>query len=83
MANKTIDALVFCPFYMSEAKTTITCEGIIGDYTVSRFHSEKEKADHEKNFCTGVFCKGCSIHAAIMQNYSHGANTKTAGTLRC
>ena len=34
MANKMIDALVYCPFYISEAKTSITCEGIIGDKTV-------------------------------------------------
>ena len=70
MANKTIDALVFCPFYISEARTTITCEGIIGETTVSRFETEYEKAEHEKNFCTGKTCRGCNIHSALMQNYS-------------
>ena len=80
MANKTIDALVFCPFYKSEARTTITCEGIIGEYTVSRFMSEREKAEHEKNFCTGKYCMGCGVHAALMQNY---ATVVPAATLRC
>ena len=80
MANKTIDALVFCPFYKSEAKTTITCEGIVGEYTVSRFMTEKDKAEHEKNFCTGKYCRGCGIHSALMQNYMPQAPT---AALRC
>ncbi|MBQ2730353.1 MAG: hypothetical protein IJF69_06215 [Clostridia bacterium] len=71
MPNKTIDALAFCPFYISEAKTTITCEGIIGASTVSKFKTEIEKTDHEMNFCTGKACQGCGVFSAIMQNYSH------------
>lgn len=69
MANKTIDALVFCPFYQSEARTTITCEGIIGTSTVSKFDTEAEKEEHEQNFCVSRSCSGCGIHTAIMQNY--------------
>ena len=42
MANKTIDALVFCPFYLREARLTITCEGIIGETTVSKFSTQKK-----------------------------------------
>ena len=41
MANKTIDAMIYCPFYISEARSSITCEGIIGDRTVSQFTNEK------------------------------------------
>lgn len=70
MANKTIDALVFCPFYVCEARNTITCEGIIGEYTVSRFSTEHEKAEHEKNFCTGKTCRGCGVHFALSGNYA-------------
>ena len=70
MANKTIDALVFCPFYVSEAKYTITCEGIVGSRTVNRFMSERDKTEHEMNFCTGKYCSGCGVHSAIMQNYT-------------
>lgn len=69
MANKTIDALVFYPFYMSEAPLSITCEGIVGEATVSKFPTKKKKEEHEQNFCTGHWCKGCGVYAALMQNY--------------
>ncbi len=71
MPNKTIDALAFCPFYFSEAKTTITCEGIIGKKTVSMFENSEDKIDHELNFCTGRTCVGCGVYSAIMDNYAH------------
>lgn len=70
MANKTIDALAFCPFYVCEAKTTITCEGIIGDFTISKFANEHTKREHEKNFCISRHCQGCGVYCALMQNYS-------------
>ncbi len=70
MANKTIDALVYCPFYISEAKTSITCEGIIGDKTVNQFVNEKEKRNHEENFCIGKCCHGCGVYSALMVNYT-------------
>lgn len=70
MANKAIDAMIYCPFYICEAKTTITCEGIIGDKTVNHFTTEKDKYDHEKNFCTGRCCHGCGVYSALMVNYS-------------
>ncbi len=71
MANKTIDALAFCPFYVCEAKTTITCEGIVGTLTISKFESEHAKREHEKNFCISRHCKGCGIYCSLMQNYSY------------
>lgn len=69
MPNKTIDALVFCPFYITEGKTSITCEGIIGTATVNRFKSEADKSYHELNFCTGKTCKGCGVYSALMYDY--------------
>ena len=48
MANKTIDALVFCPFYMSEAPLSITCEGIVGEATVSKFPTKKKKEERQR-----------------------------------
>lgn len=78
MANKTIDALAFCPFYVCEAKTTITCEGIVGTLTVNKFADEYEKREHEKNFCTCRHCQGCSIYCSLMQNYCY-ARTAGAG----
>ncbi|MBS5724819.1 MAG: hypothetical protein KHW59_03435 [Clostridiales bacterium] len=69
MANKAIDALAFCPFYVCEAKTTITCEGIVGAFTISKFENEHAKREHEKNFCTGRHCQGCGVYCSLMQNY--------------
>lgn len=69
MANKTIDALVFCPFYLREARLTITCEGIVGETTVSKFSTQKKKEEHEYSFCTGRQCAGCGVYSALMQNY--------------
>ncbi len=69
MANKTIDALVYCPFYISEAKTTITCEGLVGDKLTNLFESEKEKKEHEANFCTGKYCRGCAVYGALSLKY--------------
>ena len=70
MPNKTINALIFCPFYIAEAKSSITCEGIVGAATVSRFPSEEEKTYHEANFCMGQTCSGCGVYSALMTNYS-------------
>lgn len=70
MSNKVIDALAFCPFYMSESKQSITCEGLIGSSTVSRFISEQEKLEHENSFCTQKTCKGCAVYAALEFKYA-------------
>ncbi|MBE6587529.1 MAG: hypothetical protein E7647_03840 [Ruminococcaceae bacterium] len=70
MPNKAIDAQIFCPFYISEAAMSITCEGIIGSSTVSRFNNEYDKLYHETNFCTGKTCSGCGVFSALMQNYT-------------
>lgn len=69
MPNKTIDALAFCPFYVKEGKTSITCEGIVGSFTVNKFQSEISKERHERNFCTAKTCRGCSVFSALMENY--------------
>lgn len=70
MANKTIDALVFCPFYLCESKLSITCEGIIGAKTVTQFKCERDKKEHENNFCCAKHCCGCLLYSAIMDNYT-------------
>ena len=80
MANKMIDALVYCPFYISEAKTSITCEGIIGDKTVNQFETEKDKREYEKNFCIGKCCRGCGVYSSLMYKYTPENYNKRVGT---
>ena len=69
MPNKAIDALAFCPFYVTEARTTITCEGIIGESTLNKFYSEADTEYHEDNFCKSKTCVGCGVYSALIQNY--------------
>ena len=70
MPNKAIDAQIFCPFYVSESALSITCEGIVGHYTVNKFMTETEKAYHENAFCIHKTCAGCGVYSALMNNYS-------------
>ncbi|MBE6714824.1 MAG: hypothetical protein E7575_06025 [Ruminococcaceae bacterium] len=76
MSNKLIDARAYCPFYRSEGRYTITCEGVIGDATVSRFNSLEAKTRHEIDFCMERTCRGCGVYGAIMSNYVAEARPK-------
>ncbi|MBQ4066164.1 MAG: hypothetical protein IJD22_00845 [Clostridia bacterium] len=78
MPNKTIDANAFCPFYVKEGVMSITCEGIIGASTVSKFNTEHDKLYHETNFCTGKTCRGCSVYTALMGKYMPPIPNKAA-----
>ncbi|MBR6677017.1 MAG: hypothetical protein IKL24_06780 [Clostridia bacterium] len=78
MANKTIDAAMFCPFYLSEAAMSITCEGIIGNSTVNRFASAAEKIYHEQNFCMDMTCRGCGVYTALLQEHLPAPKKKPA-----
>lgn len=69
MANKTIDALVFCPFYVTESCLSITCEGIISLRMVSQFESETAKMEHEQDFCCGKTCRGCPLFRELARKY--------------
>ena len=70
MANKNIDALVYCPFYITETSKSISCEGMVGKLTVSRFGSASDKKHHQFNFCTGKSCVGCPVYKGVIENYS-------------
>lgn len=65
MANKVIDGMAVCPFYLSEAKRSITCEGLIAKTaTITRFSSEAEKIRHEK-LCASSRWISCE-HARVL-----------------
>lgn len=68
MANKTIDALILCPFYKSESTKSITCEGVIGCDCVNRFDTISEKIIHERTYCTDLYDQ-CRLHTSISQKY--------------
>lgn len=75
MPNKTIDALVFCPFYISENDRSITCEALIGGTgcsSVHRFPTRERKVAHELDFCTGRTCVNCPVFMALDANDPEG-----------
>ena len=72
MANKTINAQVLCPFFVTESKKSISCEGIIGYKCVSCFEFTEEKEAHEKEFCTTRQFYKCKIYSALMSGYMNG-----------
>jgi hypothetical protein len=68
MANKTIEALILCPFYKSESAKSITCEGIIGCDCVNRFDTISQKIAHETKYCAKDYDK-CRLHTSVLRKY--------------
>jgi len=70
MANVSMGAKTVCPFYLHEAKFSITCEGLIGAAILSRFGSVEEKLAHQEAVCCGFgYTKLCPLAAALMKKY--------------
>jgi len=68
--NKTIDALVTCPFYVREAELTVDCEGLTGGaVTVTRFRTKKNKTDFMKSFCVDCAGRGCPLAEFLTAKY--------------
>ena len=68
MANKKINVDAMCPFFFAESVKSVTCEGIVGQNTVTRFTYSEQKVTHEKNYCTSAY-SDCPIYLANMQKY--------------
>lgn len=69
MANKKINVLTICPFFITESKQSITCEGIIGEQTVSRFNTKEEKEAHQQVYCTKQYYVNCDLCKACYTKY--------------
>jgi hypothetical protein len=58
-----------CPYYQSESRKSITCEGIYANTeTVTRFMEEKEKDAHIERCCM-KYPNGCSLCREIEEKY--------------
>ena len=68
MANKTINVEATCPFFFTESAKSVTCEGIVGENTVTRFSYSADKITHEKTYCTCDYAT-CPIYIANMSKY--------------
>lgn len=69
MANKKINVDAVCPFFITESRMSITCEGIITERMISRFNTEEEKKAHELEYCTKYKCENCGIFKANNVKY--------------
>lgn len=62
-------AEVVCPFYLSEFKTTLRCEGAINNTnTVTFFKSKEEFAEFHKKYCECNY-KDCQYAKLIAIKY--------------
>ena len=68
MPNKTIHVDALCPFFCTESVKTLTCEGIVGTTTVTKFSYTSQKVKHEKKYCTCNY-DSCPIYKANMSKY--------------
>ncbi len=68
MPNKSIYVDALCPFFQAESVKSVTCEGIIGQDTVTRFSYSEQKVNHEKRYCASAFST-CPIYKANMKKY--------------
>lgn len=71
MANYTYGSKTICPFYLKEARKSITCEGLTeGTTNMTRFASEEEKHSFQAANCEMYnFGRFCPMAAAIMRKY--------------
>lgn len=70
MASKIIEARIVCPFYIREGKTTILCEGSIGNtICAQKFKNIAQKARHEVDYCSREGGKRCPQYRAVSLKY--------------
>lgn len=71
MTNFSSSARTICPFYIKEAKKSITCEGITDSVTsVTRFGSYEEKRSYQHQNCErNDYAACCELAAALCRKY--------------
>jgi len=70
MANKTIEALVKCPFYTFERGNVIACEGVPKNTCMTtRFPGGKEKHAYLKAHCYHEDGHGCFLADSLYKKY--------------
>lgn len=64
-----MDAYVQCPFFCSNDKRKIVCEGITEDCkTVLSFTSNTKKKRHRSVFCESKY-KNCEVYRMLKEKY--------------
>ena len=60
---------VKCPYYIREARLSMTCEGFFSDEVVFRFNNEKEKETYQEENCF-MYPSGCLICSQNDKKYA-------------
>lgn len=70
---KAIEGQIECPFYISEGKRFISCEGLLkGTESIHRFQDDKDKIGYENNVCCFKGGKNCPHFKIIDSLYETG-----------
>ena len=68
--RRTTDTYIQCPYFESEYRLTISCEGLIADTCVTnRFPSTADKRTHFIRHCFKVNGGGCPIALELYRKY--------------
>ena len=59
----------YCPFWLSDDKRSITCEGIIGVRAQNIFFKMSDKDEHKKEYCMNKNCENCNYYKAVLRKY--------------
>lgn len=70
MANWKSGARVICPYYIREARYSITCEGALpGTWNMMRFETPELKEDHQRDFCEDFCYVGCPVAQLLEEKH--------------
>ena len=70
MANKTVDALVKCPFYVKENENRIVCEGYIKNTCmITKFTDAAQKKAHLRACCFHEDGGKCFFAQSLFRKY--------------
>ena len=74
MANKPIEALIKCPFYLQIREDGIACEGYIGGTCmITKFRSQEQKKAHLKANCFQPDGGDCFMAKSLFEKYENEA----------
>lgn len=66
----TFDNVIQCPFYISEAKHLLCCEGLFDTTCMTTsFPDKKAKAQHIDSFCSKIDGGGCPMADSLFEKY--------------
>lgn len=70
MANKAIEAYIKCPFYLSESRNFLSCEGYLKNTCMTtRFPDAQSKKRHLKENCCLEDGGSCPMARSLFAKY--------------